>query len=436
MERLIYNQLVLWKNDERHKPLILLGARQVGKTYILNLFGKQEFDNYVYVNCHNNDFTTSLFRSFDIDRIIVDIERYSGQKIVLGKTLLVFDEIQEVYNGIASLKYFCEQMPQLHVAVAGSLLGITLRKGESFPVGKVDVLSMYPMTYMEYLIACDKKNIVQSLFECDWRVVELEQEYLTNRLREYYFVGGMPEAVNEFLSTGNLKKTRQIQNDIIDAYGRDISKHTKAEAQRIRQIWESVPAQLAKENKKFIFGMLKKGARAASFEVALQWLVDAGLVYKVERCKTPLLPLKFYADSSAFKIYLLDVGLLAAMAQTDPKDILLGNKVFSEFKGAFTENYVLEQLKSIKNLYQYYFSKDNSQLEIDFLLQCAGKIVPVEVKAEVNVKSKSLRSFVNENDSAKMGLRFSMKLYEEQGWMINVPLCAVEAFMKKMTDDE
>lgn len=246
MERLIYNQLVLWKNDERHKPLILLGARQVGKTYILNLFGKQEFDNYVYVNCHNNDFTTSLFRSFDIDRIIVDIERYSGQKIVLGKTLLVFDEIQEVYNGIASLKYFCEQMPQLHVAVAGSLLGITLRKGESFPVGKVDVLSMYPMTFMEYLMACDKKNIVQSLFECDWRVVELEQEYLTNRLREYYFVGGMPEAVNEFLSTGNLKKTRQIQNDIIDAYGRDISKHTKAEAQRIRQIWESVPAQLAK----------------------------------------------------------------------------------------------------------------------------------------------------------------------------------------------
>ncbi|MBQ4508576.1 MAG: ATP-binding protein [Paludibacteraceae bacterium] len=433
MKRLIYQRLLQWKNDSRHKPLILLGARQVGKTYVLNQFGKAEFENYVYINCHNNDFTESLFRTFDIERILTDIERYTDRKIVAGKTLLVFDEIQEVFNGIASLKYFYENMPQLHVAVAGSLLGITLHEGESFPVGKVDMLKMYPMTFMEYLTACGKQGIVEALWQNDWRTVELEREYLTNRLREYYFTGGMPEAVNEFLTSGDTKKTRQVQLNIIEAYIRDMSKHTTVMTQRIHQIWESIPAQLAKENKKFIFGMLKKGARAADFELALQWLIDAGLIYKVERCKEPQMPLKFYADSSAFKIYLLDVGLLAAMAQTQPKDILLGNNVFSEFKGAFSENYVLEQLRPQDDTSTYYFSKDNSQLEIDFLVQCAGRIIPLEVKAEENVKSKSLRTFVQEQNPEMKGLRISMKQYIDQEWMENIPLVAVEAYIKNLT---
>ena len=429
MERLIYQRLLQWKNDAQHKPLILLGARQVGKTYVLNQFGKAEFEIYVYVNCHNNDFAKTLFRTFDIERILIDIERYTDQKIAAGKTLLVFDEIQEVFNGIASLKYFCENMQQLHVAVAGSLLGITLHEGESFPVGKVDMLNMYPMTFMEYLMANKKQSVVEAMWQNDWRTIELEQEYLLNRLREYYFTGGMPEAVQEFLNTGDTKKTRQIQLNIIDAYSLDMSKHTTTLAQRIHQVWESIPAQLAKENKKFIFGMIKKGARAADFELALQWLIDAGLVYKVERCKEPLMPLKFYADSSAFKIFLLDVGLLAAMAQTQPKDILLGNNVFSEFKGSFSENYVMEQLRPQDDTYTYYFSKDNSQLEIDFLVQCAGRIIPLEVKAEENVKSKSLRSFIQEHESAMKGLRVSMKQYIDQEWMENIPLVAVETYI-------
>lgn len=428
MKRLIYSKLLQWKNDSNHKPLVLLGARQVGKTYILNDFGKQEFENCVYVNCHNNDFVDTLFRNFDISRILTDIERHTEKQITVGKTLLIFDEIQEVRNGLASLKYFYEINPQLHVAVAGSLLGLSLHEGESFPVGKVDMLTMYPMTYIEYLMAYDREDIVNALIINDWRTIELEREYLENRLREYFFTGGMPEAVKMFVTTGDTKKTRQIQLNIINAYNSDISKHTSTEVQRIHQVWDSIPAQLAKENKKFIFGLLKKGARAADFELALQWLVDAGLVYKVERCKTPDRPLKFYADNSAFKVFLLDVGLLAAMAQTQPKDILLGNKVFSEFKGAFTENYVLQQLRPIDDVFEYYYSKDNSQLEIDFLVQCAGDIIPLEVKAEENVKSKSLHTFVDSQPTIQKGVRASMKQYADQEWMENIPLTAVGAY--------
>lgn len=432
MKRLIYNDLLRWKNEDSHKPLILFGARQVGKTYILNQFGRQEFSNCIYINCHNNEFVATLFRNFNIERILVDIERHFEKKIIAGKTLLIFDEIQEVRNGIASLKYFFENKPELHVAVAGSLLGLSLHEGESFPVGKVDMLSLYPMTYVEYLMACGRDEITQALMDNDWHAIELEHEYLENRLREYYFVGGMPEAVAEFVKTGDTKKTRQIQQNIIDAYNNDISKHTRSEVQRIHQVWDSIPMQLAKENKKFIFGALKKGARAADFELALQWLIDAGLVYKVDRCKTPSLPLKFYADGSAFKIYLLDVGLLAAMSQTEPKDILLGNKVFSEFKGAFSENYVLQQLKPISGINTYYFSKDNSQLEIDFLLQCAGRVFPVEVKSEENVKSKSLRTFVDNHMREGKGLRISMKQHIEQDWMENIPLCATAPYFEKI----
>lgn len=429
MKRLIYNNLLQWKASKKHKPLILLGARQVGKTYIINQFGDNEFENKVYINCHNNEFAETLFRSFDIERVIVDIERYAGKSIEDGKTLLIFDEIQEVPNGIASLKYFCENRPGLHVAVAGSLLGLTMHKGESFPVGKVDMLNMYPMTFIEYLMACGKEKIADAMLSKDWRTVELERERLENLLREYYFVGGMPEAVLEFVTTGDVKETRKIQHNILEAYSFDISKHTQSAVQRIHLIWSSIPAQLAKENKKFVFGKLKKGARAAEFEVALQWLVDAGLVYKVTRCKKAEFPLNFYAEESAFKIYMLDVGLMAAMAQTPPKDILLGNNVFSEFKGAFSENYVVEQIKTSEGVGLYYYSKDNSQLEIDFIIQCGGRIIPTEVKAEENVKSKSLKTFVQVQYPNLKGLRISMKQYVDQGWMENIPLSMVEPYI-------
>lgn len=429
MKRLIYNNLLQWKASKKHKPLILLGARQVGKTYILNQFGDNEFENKVYINCHNNEFTETLFRSFDIERIIVDIERHAGKSIEDGKTLLIFDEIQEVPNGIASLKYFCENRPGLHVAVAGSLLGLTMHKGESFPVGKVDMLNMYPMTFMEYLMACGKEKIADAMLSKDWRTVELERDCLENLLREYYFVGGMPEAVLEFVTTRDVTETRKIQHNILEAYSFDISKHTQSEVQRIHLIWSSIPAQLAKENKKFVFGKLKKGARAAEFEVALQWLVNAGLVYKVTRCKKAGFSLNFYAKESAFKIYMLDVGLMAAMAQTPPKDILLGNNVFSEFKGAFSENYVVEQIKTSEGVGLYYYSKDNSQLKIDFIIQCGGRIIPTEVKAEENVKSKSLKTFVQVQYPNLKGLRISMKQYVDQGWMENIPLSMVEPYI-------
>lgn len=423
MKRLIYNNLLHWKDHPDRKPLVLLGARQVGKTYILNQFGKQEFDNMIYVNCHNNPFANTLFRDFNIDRILYDVEQQYETRIVLGKTLLFFDEIQEVHNGLSSLKYFCEDKRDLHVVVAGSLLGISLRSDESYPVGKIDTLRMYPMTFEEFLLANSREKLCESLAERRWDNLTTSHETLIDYLRQYYFCGGMPEAVQIWVNHKDSRQVRRIQLEILDAYERDIAKHTRTMAQRIHQVWNSIPAQLAKENKKFIFGMLKKGARAADFELALQWLVDAGLVYRIERCKVPQLPLKFYADSSSFKIYLLDVGLLAAMSETAPQDILLGNRVFSEYKGTFSENYVLEQIKPTEVVNAYYFSKDNSHLEIDFLLQSDGRIIPTEVKAEENVKSKSLRTFVQEQLGQK-GLRFSMKPYVDQTWMENVPLYA------------
>ena len=423
MKRLIYNQLIEWKNSPYRKPLVLLGARQVGKTYILNQMGKQEFDNMVYVNCHNNPFANSLFRDFNIDRILYDIEQQYETKISIGKTLLFFDEIQEVHNGLSSLKYFCENKRELHVVVAGSLLGISLRSDESYPVGKIDTLRMYPMTFGEFLLANDREKLYESLAGCRWDNLTTSHDTLVDYLRQYYFCGGMPEAVQSWVDHKEARQVRQIQSEILDAYERDIAKHSLTFAQRIHQVWNIIPAQLAKENKKFIFGMMKKGARANEFELALQWLIDAGLVYRVERCKTPQIPLKFYADSSAFKIYLIDVGLLAAMTGTTPQDILIGDAAFSEFKGAFSENYVLEQIIAAESANVYYFSKNNSQLEIDFLLQTANRIIPTEVKAEENVKSKSLRTFIQEHDNLK-GLRFSMRPYVDHGWMKNVPMYA------------
>ena len=339
MKRKLYHSLLEWKKSPDRKPLILEGARQVGKTWLLQEFGRNEYDNMVYINCHNNPFAHMLFQTdFDIERIVRDVEAKTGQRIVAGKTLIVFDEIQESPQGIASLKYFCENARDLHVAVAGSLLGVTHRPEESYPVGKVDVLKLFPMTFDEFVLAVGNEKLVEILMNCEWASVEVLSHTLEGLLRQYYYVGGMPEVVLNYVTNNDIFKVRKIQKKIISAYANDMAKHAVKEIEHIRLVWKSIAAQLSRENKKFIYGAVKSGGRARDLETAIQWLVDAGLVYKIHRCRTPQEPLNFYEDFDAFKLYLLDVGLLGALANAKPKLMLVNNDVFKEFKGAFTEN--------------------------------------------------------------------------------------------------
>ena len=425
MERSIYSSLKKWKESPTRKPLILQGARQVGKTYILKEFGAREYSEVVYINCDDNNDMQNMFVDYDVDRIIRSMSAISGVSIKPSTTLLILDEIQEVERGLASLKYFCEKAPEYHVAVAGSLLGITLHEGTSFPVGKVDMLYMYPMDFEEFLLAMGKEQLVELLRSKSWAALTPLRGMLTELLRQYYFVGGMPEAVKTYVERGDIWEVRSIHSKIIDAYRNDMSKHVpKQQVQRINMVWNSIPSQLARDNKKFIYGALRKGARANDFEIAIQWLVDSGLVHKVHRISKPVVPLKFYEDMSSFKLFLLDCGLLGALSETPPEQILIGDNVFEEYKGAFTENYVLQQLKSLPRTFVYYYSNDNSTLEIDFVVQHEAHVIPIEVKAEENLRAKSLRQFVTDN-SGLHGVRFSMSDYREQDWLTNVPLWAV-----------
>lgn len=425
MERSIYSSLKKWKDSPTRKPLILQGARQVGKTYILKEFGAREYSEVVYINCDDNNDMQNMFVDYDVDRIIRSLSAISGISIKPSTTLLILDEIQEVERGLASLKYFCEKAPEYHVAVAGSLLGITLHEGTSFPVGKVDMLYMYPMDFEEFLLAMGKEQLVELLRNNSWAALTPLRGMLTELLRQYYFVGGMPEAVKTYVERGDIWEVRSIHSKIIDAYRNDMSKHVpKQQVQRINMVWNSIPSQLARDNKKFIYGALRKGARANDFEIAIQWLVDSGLVHKVHRISKPVVPLKFYEDMASFKLFLLDCGLLGALSETPPEQILIGDNVFEEYKGAFTENYVLQQLKLLPRTFVYYYSNDNSTLEIDFVVQHEAHVIPIEVKAEENLRAKSLRQFVTDN-SGLHGVRFSMSDYREQDWLTNVPLWAV-----------
>lgn len=425
MERSIYSSLKKWKESPTRKPLILQGARQVGKTYILKEFGAREYSEVVYINCDDNNDMQNMFVDYDVDRIIRSMSAISGISIKPSTTLLILDEIQEVERGLASLKYFCEKAPEYHVAVAGSLLGITLHEGTSFPVGKVDMLYMYPMDFEEFLLAMGKEQLVELLRNNSWAALTPLRGMLTELLRQYYFVGGMPEAVKTYVERGDIWEVRSIHSKIIDAYRNDMSKHVpKQQVQRINMVWNSIPSQLARDNKKFIYGALRKGARANDFEIAIQWLVDSGLVHKVHRISKPVVPLKFYEDMASFKLFLLDCGLLGALSETPPEQILIGDNVFEEYKGAFTENYVLQQLKSLSRTFVYYYSNDNSTLKIDFVVQHEAHVIPIEVKAEENLRAKSLRQFVTDN-SGLHGVRFSMSDYREQDWLTNVPLWAV-----------
>ena len=426
MERKIVAKLREWKNSPNRKPLILAGARQVGKTYILKEFGRKEYENVAYINCDHNEQARSLFSNgYDIKRIITAIGAITHETIKPGKTLIVLDEIQELEHGLTALKYFCEDAPEYHVAVAGSLLGIAMRHGESAPVGKVNIIRMFPMDFEEYLMARSETNALEMLQSGDWTTVSMIHETLQKLLREYYFVGGMPEAVSTFVESLDTNAVRRVHNDILFIYRSDMSKHvTPNEATRISMVWQSIPSQLARENKKFVYGAVKAGARAKDFEMAIQWLVDAGLVYRVSRVRDVGMPLKFYEDFNAFKLYLLDVGLLGALSEIEPAQMLLSNDSLTECKGALTENYVLCQMKCIDELYTYYYSREDSKLEVDFVVQHNGKVTPIEVKAEENLRSKSLKTFMSSHTDL-MAIRFSMSKYKEQEWMKNVPLYGI-----------
>lgn len=427
MKRDIYNKLLQWKNDSNRKPLIITGARQVGKTWIMREFGKNEYANVVYINCDNEKrIETLLSEDYNIDRILLGLQAISGVNIKSDKTLIIFDEIQQIPRGLHLLKYFYEENPEYHVMVAGSLLGITLNQGVSFPVGKVDIMEMNPMNFNEFLEAMGQEQLLKVLDSNDWKLIDILSSKYIELLRQYYFVGGMPEAVYSYCKDKNLAQVRNIQNNILKAYRNDISKHaTKSESVKIGQVLDSLPSQLSKENKKFIYGVIKTGARAAEYELAIQWLIDAGIVHKVNRIKEAKMPLKFYEDISAFKLFLLDMGLFACMCDVPASEMLVGNNVFVEYQGAFAEQYVLQQLVC-QNVKPYYWSSEKTPSEIDFVIQKDNKIIPIEVKAEVNVKARSLRQFITNNPELK-AVRFSMLGYAEQDWMTNIPLYYISA---------
>jgi len=432
MRRKLYDRLLDWKSDPARKPLILEGARQVGKTWLLKEFGSKEYDNMVYVNCHDHPETHQFFQQdLNVNRILQAFEAYSRQRIVAGKTLVFIDEIQEAPHAIESLKYFCEEAREHHIVVAGSLLGVVNRPGESFPVGKVNTLRLMPMSFEEFLWALGADALADGMAQCNWTLMADMRVSYEEHLRQYYYVGGMPEAVLHYTTQGDVNGVRRIQEEILSNYSNDFAKHAAGETQRIRMVWDSIPSQLARENKKFIYGAVRKGGRARDLENAIQWLVDAGLVHKVYRCARPAMPLKFYRDPNAFKLYLLDIGLLGALSEAPAMQMLVSNDVFKEFKGAFSENYVVQQMMNVPSLSAYYYSKDNSRMEVDFLVQHGERVIPVEVKAEENVKSKSLAQFVKVDFAEEQlkGLRISMKPYADQGWMENIPLYAAEGYL-------
>lgn len=429
MKRYAIDQLKLWKANPNRKPLILQGARQVGKTWLMKQFAAEYFEHAVYINFENNQLLEHLFeKDFDIDRILLELQ-IAMRTTITSDTLLLFDEIQEVKRGVTALKYFQELRPHQPIIAAGSLLGIAMHRNDSFPVGKVDFMTLYPMSFFEFAEAMGEQLLVEQLKKQNWALTLPYVSRLETLLRQYYYIGGMPEVVNVFVQNKDFAQVRTIQQTILDSYDRDFSKHAPdREVPRIRMIWRSVSGQLAKENKKFIYGFLKQGARAKDFELALSWLQDAGLIYKVHRTKEGRLPLSAYEDFAAFKVYLLDIGLLGAMSGLSEQMLLQKNDMLREFKGALTEQYVLQQLRSNRQSIIYYWSQDNSQGEIDFLVQQGDTILPIEVKAEENLQAKSLKWFVDHYQGLH-GIRFSMSGYRTQDWVTNYPLYSVEAIV-------
>ncbi|GGH14517.1 ATP-binding protein [Sphingobacterium alkalisoli] len=425
MKRDLYEKLLEWKVRKSHKPLIIRGARQVGKTWLMKHFGKTEYKSVAYVNMESNSVIRDLFTlDFNIDRILLGLQIETGISID-AETLIIFDEIQEAPEAITSLKYFHENAPQYDIICAGSLLGVALTRHTSFPVGKVEFLDLYPLRFSEFAAALGESALVTLLENPDWALITGFSSRYIDLLRQYYYVGGMPEAVTAFAENKNFQEVREIQKRILAAYEQDFSKHAPSSiVPRIRMLWNSIPAQLAKENKKFIYGIIRQGARAKDYELAIAWLIDCGLVHQVHNVTKPAIPLKAYEDFNSFKLFLVDVGLLSAMTDLDVRTLLEGQALFQEFKGALTEQYVLQELTARGDMSIYYWSLENSRAEIDFLIQKNGKIIPLEVKAEENLQAKSLRVYYNKY-KPETAIRASMSNYRKEDWMTNMPLYAL-----------
>lgn len=428
MKRFLMDDLVEWKSSQKRKPLILNGARQVGKTWLLKEFGAQHFKNVAYVNFDNNPSLKMQFESdYDISRLITILQAHTGERIEPEDTLVIFDEIQECPKALTSLKYFCEEAPEYAITAAGSLLGITVHEGTGYPVGKVSTLNLYPLNFREFLDALGFDLLRETIDLGDGEILNSLSDKVEPLLRQYYYVGGMPEAVQSFIEDGDFERVRKIQQEILFGYERDISKHLSArESECALSVWSSIPAHLSTENKKFIFGHIKDGARARDYRSVITWLTKAGLTISVPRVSKPGLPLSAYADESSFKLFLVDVGLLAAMTELDAHTIVEGSAIYTEFKGAFAEQYVCQQLVSDQKLTPYYWSAENSTGEIDFLAQDSGAIYSIEVKAEENLRSKSLRAF-SEKYTDVHSVRFSLSGFRDEGWMRNIPLWAIGA---------
>lgn len=433
MDRFALEKLKQWKEKKNRKPLIIRGARQVGKTWLMKEFGRTCFKKMAYVNFDSNTRMCQVFEGdINIERLILAISAETGISIDSRDTLLIFDEVQEVPKALTALKYFCEEASEYAIVAAGSLLGVAMHKGTSFPVGKVDFMDLYPLSFREFLCALGEMRFVEILDSSDTDMVTMFKSKYIDRLREYYFVGGMPEVVQSYLDSKDFNQVREIQKNLLNYYQQDFSKHAEATlVSRLNLVWNSIPMQLAKENKKYIYGQVREGARAKDFELAIQWLMDCGLIHKVQRIKKPGLPLKAYLDLDAFKIYLLDIGLLMAMVDLDARVIIDGNRIFTEFKGALTEQYVLQQLIADLGIEAYYYSTEKSSGEIDFLLQGKSSILPLEVKAEENLRAKSLKAFCEKYHPA-CAVRTSMSDYREQEWMTNIPLyniCRIKKYL-------
>lgn len=428
MLRSALNDLISWKDSNNRKPIILRGARQVGKTWLMKEFGRSQYLKHAYINFENNEAMVQLFNgNYDISRIISGLQIEADITIEPENTLIIFDEVQEVPKALTSLKYFNENAPEYHIIAGGSLLGVALHKGTSFPVGKVTFMDLYPLDFPEFLLATGRGKLIRMLEQRNYDLIATFRDRFTDALKEYYFVGGMPEAVKVFAARGDYSEVRAIHNNILMAYEQDFSKHAPSRVvPRIRDLWNSVPSQLAKEQKKFIYGLIKTGARAREYELALSWLIDCRLIHKVSQISKPSIPLSAYASTSAFKLYLLDIGLLSTLSMVDKKTILQGSSIFQEFKGALTEQFVLQQFINNKQIQPYYWTSAKGSAEVDFLFQWNSTVIPVEVKAAENLQAKSLKSYMEKYNNS-CAIRTSLSNYRRENWLINIPLYTINS---------
>ena len=429
MKRYAIENLIQWKKNKNRKPLIIQGARQVGKTWLMKEFGRLYYKETIYINFDNNKQLSNVFQdNINIPDIITALEILSGKKITAENSLLIFDEIQEIPNALKALKYFYEEHPEYHIICAGSLLGISISQNISFPVGKVDFLKLYPLSFSEFLEALNKEKLIEVIKNKNTILLNTFKDELNNLLKQYLYIGGMPEIVHNFSTNNDYKKARQLQKNILLSYEYDFGKHApNNEVPRIRQVWESIPSQLAKENKKFVYGTLKEGARAKEYEIAIKWLCDTGLIYMVHNINNPEIPLSVYKDLKAFKIYMLDTGLLGAMANLESQT-LLNNDIFISFKGIYAEQYAMQQLM-LQYDKLYYYTNDRNSAEIEFLIEYNNKIIPIEVKAGINLKAKSLKTYIEKYHPEK-ALRFSLADYKTSDILTDIPLYAINFFEK------